>query len=52
MKNLNKNQMAARSFAGSGMLLGLGLLAAAIPAAAQKAPVATPPYTIKVFAFA
>lgn len=34
------------------MLLGLGLLAAAIPATAQKAPVAMPPYTIKVFAAA
>ena len=51
MKNLNKNKTAARSFAGSGMLLGLGLLAA-LPAAAQKSPVAQPPYTIKVFATA
>ena len=52
MKNLNKNKMVARSFAGTGLLLGLGLLAAAIPAVAQKAPMATPPYTIKVFATA
>jgi hypothetical protein len=52
MKNLNKNKMAARSFTGRGMLVGLGLLAVAFPAAAQKSPVAKPPYTIKVFATA
>jgi hypothetical protein len=52
MKTLNKNKIATRSIAGSGMLLGLGLLAVALPVAAQKSPVATPPYTIKVFATA
>jgi len=52
MKNLNKNKMTAGSFAGCGMFLGSVLLAAAIPAAAQKSPVATPPYTLKVFATA
>jgi len=52
MKNLNKNKATAGSTAGCGMLLGLGLLAAALPAAAQKSPVATPPYTLKVFATA
>jgi hypothetical protein len=50
MKALNKNKMATRSFTGFGMMLGLGLLAVALPVAAQKSPVATPPYTIKVFA--
>jgi hypothetical protein len=52
MKALNKNKIATRSFAGFGMMLGLGILAAALPVAAQKSPVATLPYTIKVFATA
>jgi hypothetical protein len=52
MKNLHKNKVVAGSFAGSGVLVGLGLLAVALPVAAQKSPVATPPYTIKVFATA
>jgi hypothetical protein len=50
MKNLIKNNVMAGSFTGGGLLLGL--LLAALPAAAQKAPVVIPPYTLKVFATA
>jgi hypothetical protein len=48
MKSLKNNKITRASFAGYGLLLGL--LAAAIPAAAQNSPVAKPPYSIKVFA--
>lgn len=52
MKTLPKNEMVRRSFSGFGIMLGLGILVAAVPVAAQKSPVATLPYTIKVFATA
>jgi hypothetical protein len=50
MKNLTKNKVTTGSFTGGGLLLGLWL--AALPAAAQKAPVVNQPYTLKVFATA
>src|SRR6202162_3753698 len=48
MKNLNRNNVTAGAFANCGVLLGL--LAVALPAAAQTPPVAKPPYTIKLLA--
>src|SRR3984893_253025 len=52
MKTLPKHEMVRRPFTGFRMMLGLAILLAAVPVAAQKSPVATLPYTIKVFATA